>query len=171
VDRAIGAAESAVIGGTTSVLSGGKFSNGAVTGAFGYLFNATAQFGIHGSFGVPGVKSLTLQWGFGVAVDDLGNFGGYGFWGAGRSQGAATEAGLSLQVSDAYSIHDLSGAFTNSSLHLGDGVGGSIDLFTGPSAHGQVNGKGFTLGTSEGLSKSVTTTDTVICTFNDGCHH
>lgn len=30
---------SAVIGGTASVLGGGKFANGAVTGAFGYLYN------------------------------------------------------------------------------------------------------------------------------------
>jgi hypothetical protein len=29
----------AVIGGTTSVISGGKFGNGAVTGAFNQLFN------------------------------------------------------------------------------------------------------------------------------------
>lgn len=30
---------SAVVGGTASVLGGGKFENGAATGAFGYLFN------------------------------------------------------------------------------------------------------------------------------------
>jgi hypothetical protein len=29
----------AIIGGTVSVLDGGKFANGAMTGAFGYLFN------------------------------------------------------------------------------------------------------------------------------------
>ncbi len=35
-----GLAVSAVAGGTASVLGGGKFANGAETGAFGYLFNA-----------------------------------------------------------------------------------------------------------------------------------
>ena len=40
---AVGTAISAVIGGSTSVLGGGKFYNGAVTAAFGYLFNASAQ--------------------------------------------------------------------------------------------------------------------------------
>jgi hypothetical protein len=35
-----GTAASAIIGGTASVLGGGRFANGAVTGAFGYLYNA-----------------------------------------------------------------------------------------------------------------------------------
>lgn len=36
---AMGALASAVIGGTASEIGGGKFANGAVTGAFGHLFN------------------------------------------------------------------------------------------------------------------------------------
>jgi RHS repeat-associated protein len=36
---AFGTAKSAILGGAGSVLGGGKFANGAVTGAFGYLFN------------------------------------------------------------------------------------------------------------------------------------
>ncbi|MDD4928805.1 MAG: polymorphic toxin type 44 domain-containing protein [Gallionella sp.] len=36
----------AILGGAASVLGGGKFSNGAVTGAYGYLFNGVA----HGAF-------------------------------------------------------------------------------------------------------------------------
>ncbi|WP_419628277.1 hypothetical protein, partial [Thiolapillus sp.] len=35
-----GAAASAIIGGTASTLSGGKFANGALSGAFGYLFGS-----------------------------------------------------------------------------------------------------------------------------------
>jgi hypothetical protein len=35
----------AVLGGTASVLGGGKFQNGAMTGAFGYLFNCSAHPG------------------------------------------------------------------------------------------------------------------------------
>ncbi len=38
-----GATAAAVIGGTASVIGGGKFENGAMTGAFGYLFNAWAD--------------------------------------------------------------------------------------------------------------------------------
>lgn len=42
---AVGVIASAVIGGTASVIGGGKFANGAVTGAFGYLFNEVAHSG------------------------------------------------------------------------------------------------------------------------------
>ena len=38
-DRAAGAMLAATVGGTVSQLTGNKFANGAVTGAFGYLFN------------------------------------------------------------------------------------------------------------------------------------
>ncbi|MBI3452738.1 MAG: hypothetical protein HY057_07925 [Rhodospirillales bacterium] len=41
-DFAVRLVSHAVIGGTTSVLAGGKFQNGAVTAAFGYLFNEVA---------------------------------------------------------------------------------------------------------------------------------
>jgi len=34
----------AIIGGTASALGGGKFSNGAVSGAFGHMFNAEGGF-------------------------------------------------------------------------------------------------------------------------------
>ena len=40
-----GAMVSAVIGGTASMLGGGKFQNGAMTGAFGYLFNHEDHIG------------------------------------------------------------------------------------------------------------------------------
>jgi RHS repeat-associated protein len=39
LDRLLGYAQSAVIGGIGSTLGGGKFENGAVTGAFEYLYN------------------------------------------------------------------------------------------------------------------------------------
>jgi hypothetical protein len=35
---------SAVLGGTGSVLGGGKFANGAITGAYGYLFNDAVHY-------------------------------------------------------------------------------------------------------------------------------
>lgn len=41
-------ARNAVIGGTASVIGGGKFNNGAVTSAFGYLFNCMAHPGTCG---------------------------------------------------------------------------------------------------------------------------
>uniref|UniRef100_UPI002738D58E hypothetical protein n=7 Tax=Thiolapillus sp. TaxID=2017437 RepID=UPI002738D58E len=39
-----GAAASAIIGGTASTLSGGKFANGALSGAFGYLYNQMGEY-------------------------------------------------------------------------------------------------------------------------------
>lgn len=41
----VGTVVSAVVGGTAAELGGGKFANGAVTGAFGYLFNQVATSG------------------------------------------------------------------------------------------------------------------------------
>ena len=38
-----GVFQSAIVGGTVSVIGGGKFANGAITGAFGYLFNYLGQ--------------------------------------------------------------------------------------------------------------------------------
>lgn len=44
-----GTAASAIIGGTASVIGGGRFANGAVTGAFWYLYNAKNLFNTKGS--------------------------------------------------------------------------------------------------------------------------
>lgn len=43
INPVAGTVVSAVIGGTAAELGGGKFANGAVTGAFGYLFNQLAH--------------------------------------------------------------------------------------------------------------------------------
>jgi RHS repeat-associated protein len=42
-DPIAGALASAIVGGTAAELGGGKFANGAVTGAFGYIFNRLAH--------------------------------------------------------------------------------------------------------------------------------
>ncbi|MDF0584143.1 RHS repeat-associated core domain-containing protein [Bradyrhizobium yuanmingense] len=63
---------SAVAGGLASVAGGGKFENGAVTGAFGYLFNYLAKEGATASIdkaldylrGDPGMRAI---------IDDLEN--------------------------------------------------------------------------------------------------
>lgn len=49
-----------VIGGTASVLGGGKFENGAVTAAFGYLFNQRAGAAARGGAARGGAR-LTLS--------------------------------------------------------------------------------------------------------------
>jgi RHS repeat-associated protein len=42
MNRVAGTVASAALGGATSVVGGGKFQNGAITGAFGYLYNQAA---------------------------------------------------------------------------------------------------------------------------------
>jgi len=51
-----GLAASMVVGGTTSVIGGGKFANGARTAAFGYLFNSSRDY-IEGSAGGAGLAA------------------------------------------------------------------------------------------------------------------
>ncbi|OWQ84164.1 hypothetical protein CDN99_24585, partial [Roseateles aquatilis] len=71
-----GTIASAVIGGTASVLGGGKFSNGAQTAAFGYLFNWLAHIGVKlkvpfvggASFGI-GVSKTNGSWDAGIIID------------------------------------------------------------------------------------------------------
>jgi len=67
----------AIIGGTASVIGGGKFENGAVTGAFGYLFSGgvgalrqTLSYTTVG--GGPGLASWSIQWGLSQPSPDGG---------------------------------------------------------------------------------------------------
>ena len=52
-------AAAALVGGTASSLSGGKFANGAVTGAFSRLFNDEAEHGVGSTESAP--KNTTPQ--------------------------------------------------------------------------------------------------------------
>jgi hypothetical protein len=56
----------------------------------------------------------------------------------------------------------LQGPFDNLSVGAGEGVGASIDGFTGDSSHGRVIGGGVTGGAGLGVGGSVTRTTTVI---------
>jgi Possible hemagglutinin (DUF637) len=49
------------LGGLASLAGGGKFANGAVTGAFGYLFNAAMGRAIGGAIGAWGVGAAGLE--------------------------------------------------------------------------------------------------------------
>ncbi|MEF7613631.1 RHS repeat-associated core domain-containing protein [Aquincola sp. MAHUQ-54] len=76
MDIAKGTIVSSVVGGTGSVLGGGKFSNGAQTGAFSYLFNWLAHVGVKmkvplvggASFGI-GVSNNAGSWDAGVIIE------------------------------------------------------------------------------------------------------
>ena len=127
----------------------------------------TVQLGVAGSINLP--FGLSIPGGAGVAIDTRGHVGGYSFAGVGGQVGASAEAGLSVQVSNAKTISDLTGPFFNGSLHAGVGVGGSLDYFTGPSANGQVTGGGITVGAAAGASASAGGTNTwIYAPFGDG---
>jgi hypothetical protein len=108
------------------------------------------------------------QAGFGLVVDTQGNIGSYKYVGVGVGIGASAGVGGSVQVSNAQTIYDLSGAFSNTSLHGGAGLGGSVDYFTGSSPNGPVFGGGITFGASEGGSVSASRTTTQVC-GSQGC--
>ena len=119
----------------------------------------TLQIGLAGSVGIP-FTPIHIPLGFGVAIDTQGHVGIYGYGGLGGQVGADVEAGVSVQVSNAKTISDLTGPFGNVSGHAGLGVGGSVDYFTGSSANGPVAGGGVTLGAAAGASVSAGGTNT-----------
>ena len=121
----------------------------------------TLQLGIAGGGTIFGF--VVPQGGFGIAIDTHGNVGTYTYSGIGVGVGVQAEVGGSAQVSTAETIYDLSGPFSNTSAHGGNGLGGSVDYFTGSSSNGQVTGGGITFGLSAGASASLTTTGTQIC--------
>ncbi|MGC1302357.1 MAG: RHS repeat-associated core domain-containing protein [Caulobacteraceae bacterium] len=120
---------------------------------------ATAQIGFGGSVSLFGA---TFAYGGGVALDSQGNVGLYSYQGGGASVGAGGNGGVSVQVSNAQTISDLSGPFGNSSVSAGDGVAGSFDAFTGSSDNGPVVGGGVTFGAGAGASGFLGATTTQI---------
>jgi|GEM_PF-2345692 hypothetical protein len=113
----------------------------------------TLQIGLAGNIGIP-FTSISIPIGFGIAVDTQGNIGTYKYGGVVGQLGANVEAGLSIQVSNAPTISDLSQYFYNVSAHGGAGFGGSIDYFFGSGSNGPIQGGGVTLGGAVGASVS-----------------
>jgi RHS repeat-associated protein len=126
----------------------------------------TLQIGIAGGATIFGIA--VTQGGYGIAIDTRGNVGTYTYLGAGVGIGASASVGLSLQVSNAQTIYDLRGAFSNTSLHGGAGLGGSVDYFVGKSPNGPVFGGGVTFGASQGGSVTASRTTTQVC-GTEGC--
>jgi hypothetical protein len=114
----------AVVGGTTSVITGGKFANGAESGAFVHLYNAEwrVSVSLSGGAGVGGTLEVgasiaydsTLPWYTGWSITAFGTVGGGGYFGA--------DVGGEINVgwSDNNDVSDIGGK--------GTVVGGSADI-------------------------------------------
>jgi RHS repeat-associated protein len=126
----------------------------------------TLQLGVAG--GGTFLGFVIPQGGFGVAIGTQGNVGWYTYTGVGVGVGASADAGGSIQVSNAQTIYDLSGAFYNASAQGGAGLGGSADFFAGNSPNGPVIGGGVTFGASAGASVTFSKTSTQVC-GSSGC--
>jgi RHS repeat-associated protein len=98
------------------------------------------------------VGGLAVTGGTGAAFDTHGNVALYLFSGGGKGSGNSGVIGPSAQASNAYDVNDLGGTFVNGSVSLGDGAAASLDMFSGPSDHGEVTGGGLTVGDGGGAS-------------------
>ncbi|MDR3541517.1 MAG: hypothetical protein P4L69_11225 [Desulfosporosinus sp.] len=154
-----GLALSSAIGGAASSLTGGTFSQGAMNGAYGYLYNATLQFGATAA-ATFGPWSVNISGG--IAVDDKGNLGLYQAGGFGPAAGGNATLGANLAVSNGQTIYDLEGPFMNYSANAALGPNVGVDSFTGPSDHGEVTGGGLSVGVGGGFGGSMSVTDTKI---------
>jgi len=86
-----------------------------------------------------------------VAIDTHGNLGILYTGGLGAGAGAKLQGGVSVLTSNATTICNLRGPFAASSVGAGEGVSGSIDMFSGNSPDGWVVGGGFTAGAGLGV--------------------
>lgn len=80
---AAGVAYTSVVGGTASVLGGGKFENGATTAAFGYLFNHLNHFD-RGSTQYSVAEEYENKIAFKSTYNVYGHANGYGFYADGK---------------------------------------------------------------------------------------
>jgi hypothetical protein len=120
--------------------------------------------------------TINIQWGpitgvysRSIAIDTYGNVGVVRTFGVGGGAGSGfhVTGGGSLAGSNAVTICDLRGPFSYGSLGAGDGLGASIDAFSGPSKNGWVAGGGFTAGATLGAGGSTGGTQTFVTPFWD----
>lgn len=120
----------------------------------------TGQVGITGSASWP---PFVLTGTLGVAVDSKGNMALYAEGGGGRAATPDASVGGVVHVSNAPTVADLGGAFTNVSAGGGNGAHVTGDAFFGTTAQGEpIIGTGGTVSFGEGVTSSVTYTGTIL---------
>jgi RHS repeat-associated protein len=123
---------------------------------------ASFQVGINGSAGVlAGSATATV----GIAIDSSGNIAFYGEYGGGLSTSPDASLNLTGSISNARTLDDLNGPFTNYSAGAGWGEHTASTTFVGSGAQGQpILGTGFAVGVGAGGASSVTGTTTTVST-------
>lgn len=127
---------SVVLGGTSSAIGGGKFSNGAITAAYGYLYNfinflAGGGFSAVFGGGVEGSAGVAFNPGFGDSKTDVFQLASVGA-GAGLNVSADVFVGFVLGDNDA-----VKGAAVNFNYAAGPF---SLTVFVDPSTEKWVGG-------------------------------
>lgn len=120
----------------------------------------TVNIGISGSYVFPWGGAGTGFAGF--VCDSDGNCGGYYGGGPGIGVGKGATGGVSVGASNAKTICDLRGRFTNVGVGGGWGPSGSGDGYWGPSDNGTVYGGGVTVGPGVGAGAFAGPTWTVV---------
>jgi RHS repeat-associated protein len=121
---------------------------------------ATFQLGINASVDISGVSvSITV----GIAVDSSGNVAVYGEYGGGLATTPDASVSLVGNVSNASTLDDLNGPFTNVTSGGGWGEHAAGTAFVGSGTQGQpIAGAGFAAGVGAGAATSVTGTTTTV---------
>jgi hypothetical protein len=139
------------------VLNDPNYFTGAAGDATGQSSGGTVQLGINLAGKVFGLDG-TLT--FGIALDGNGDVAGYAEYGLGAATSPDLAIGLVGHASNAATVQDLSGIFTNVSSGGGWGAHATGDGFYGMTPN--VLGGGFTVGVGAGGGASATITNTVV---------
>lgn len=120
----------------------------------------TVQLGVSGSIDAPWGAFVI---GVGFAIDGSGNVALYGEMGGGVATSPDGSLNFVARVSDAASVDDLGGAFTNISAGGGLAEHAAGEAFFGTGTQGQpVQGTGFSVGVGAGAASSATYTGTAV---------
>jgi len=132
---------------------------------FGVNITSTVQFGANINV-IAGFVGGTV--GIGIAIDDQGNIGFYGYVGGGAAFGAGAALSGEVLSSNGTTIRDLAGVFNDVIYGGGWGPYGAGESFWGPGEDGQtVIGGGMNCGPGVGGGAFAGETDTTVAPVGD----
>ncbi|MET4570952.1 RHS repeat-associated core domain-containing protein, partial [Rhodanobacter soli] len=132
------------------------------------LWTLQLGFSLQYSLTIPGTSlGVSGMVGIGAAFDTKGEIAAYVYVPSGPGGSIGTSggsAGVQVEVSNADTVNDLAGPFTNLAASGGEGAGGSLDEFWGKDHTGckDVTGVGVTLGGGVGANAFMGPTTTTL---------